>query len=523
MYAWLTLWRVPTAPHDVTPDGERDRLQQERDFYRSLLELGARDSLEPFLEEALALSASMSGAKRGYIELLEDQHHEGPPRFWMAHGCYDEEVEEIRATFSRGVIAEALATGQTIVTESALRDPRFGSRNSVRRNRSEAVLCAPIGASPTLGVVYLQDRHQPGPFSEEDRKRLEIFARYLATFAERLLTLHRQREAADATQPFRGRLRAEGVIGRSASLARVLEQVSLVAPLDVNVLLTGPSGTGKTQLARVIHDNSPRASHPFLELNCAALPETLVESELFGVLPGAHSTASRKVEGKVAAAEGGTLFLDEVGDLPLTSQAKLLQLLQSREYFPLGGTRPQRADVRILAATNVDLRAAVARRTFREDLLYRLEVLPVRLPSLAERPEDLLELAEYFCASACEQHHLPRLRLSPGALRAVEAAEWPGNVRELAHKVQAAVIRASGEGVARIERRHLFPEAKAEGTRGPEPLTFQEATRRFQEQLLLKTLEDTAWNITEAAGKLELSRSHIYNLIAAFGLERRKP
>jgi Nif-specific regulatory protein len=301
----------------------------------------------------------------------------------------------------------------------------------------------------------------------------------------------------------------------------VLEQLSLVAPLDISVLLTGPSGTGKTQLARVIHDSGPRASGPFVEINCATLPESLVESELFGALPGAHSTASRKMEGKVAAAEGGTLFLDEVGELPLPSQSKLLQLLQSREYYPLGGAKPVRADVRVIAATNVDLKAAVARKAFREDLFYRLEVLPLRVPALAERPEDVAELAEHFCARACEQHRFARLKLSVGALRALEAAEWPGNVRELEHKLQAAIIRAASEGVAQVERRHVFPEV-APAAEGPEQVSFQEATRLFQTSLLRRELDATGWNISEVGRRLDLSRSHIYNLIAAFGLGRQR-
>jgi Nif-specific regulatory protein len=512
---------VHSAPNELTQHVEVGKLQRERDLYRHLLELGTRDTIEPFLEGALSLIVDLTGAQRGYLELLDDQSDGQPPRFWMAHGCYDEDVEEIRAAFSRGVISEAIATGQTVITESALKDPRFWTRGSVRRNRTEAVLCAPIGMAPPLGVVYLQDRSVPGPFSEDDRHLVETFARHLATFADRLLVRQRQRDEADPTLPFRSKLRADGFIGRGPAIAKALEQVSLIAALDICVLLTGASGTGKTQLARIIHENSPRASGPFVELNCAALPESLVESELFGAMPGAHSTATRRTEGKVAAAEGGTLFLDEVGDLHPLAQAKLLQLLQSKEYYPLGGTKPLRANVRILAATNVDLKAAVARKAFREDLLYRLEVLPVRLPSLVERPEDIPTLVEHFCARTCEVHGFPGLRLSIGALRAAESAEWPGNVRELANKVQAAVIRAVGERSSQIERRHLFPES-LEGKREPERLSFQEATRHFQEQLLRRTLEETGWSITETAGRLDISRSHVYNLIAAFGLERQR-
>jgi transcriptional regulator with GAF, ATPase, and Fis domain len=506
------------------------RVEKERDFYRKLLELGQADEIEPFLSEALALIVEISGALRGYVELMSNPDEQGPT-FWVAQGCGEEDVAEIRARFSRGVIAEALATGHTISTLSALLDPRFHLNKSIQRNRTEALICAPVGSAPPVGVVYLQDRTKKGVFPEESRRHVEIFARHIGPFAERLLLRRRRADEADSTLPLRRTLRAAGIVGRSRALADVLAQAAAAAPLDVTVLLTGASGTGKTQLARVIHENSPRVRGPFVELNCAALPEGLLESELFGALPGAHSTAGRKIEGKVAAAERGTLFLDEVGELKPSGQAKLLQLLQSKEYYPLGGTRPVRANVRVIAATNLDLKVAVQRKEFREDLFYRLQVLPIRLPSLAERREDLALLSEHFCAETCKTHGFPHLLLSVDARCAVEAAEWSGNVRELGHAVEAAAIRAAAEGVAQIERRHLFPAAGAsqleKGSVAPVDvvpylgLTFQDATRQFQAALLRDALEANGWNVTEAAAKLDLARSHAYRLVRAFDLSRR--
>jgi Nif-specific regulatory protein len=289
----------------------------------------------------------------------------------------------------------------------------------------------------------------------------------------------------------------------------------------VNVLLTGDSGTGKSQLAQVIHSNGPRANCPFVELNCAALPEGLIESELFGARAGAHSTAMKASPGKVAAAEGGTLFLDEIGELPLPAQAKLLQLLQSRRYYPLGASEAVDADVRVIAATNIDLEQAVADKRFREDLFFRLQVLPIRLPSLAERREDIKPLAERILRAVCQRHGFAELDQSPAALHAIQLAEWRGNVRELSHSLEAAAIRAAGEGVSQLERRHIFPDSRNDD-REAAGVTYQDATRDFQRELLIHTLEETEWNVAEAGRRLDLARSYVYTLIDTFGLKRQK-
>ncbi|HET6334114.1 MAG TPA: sigma-54 dependent transcriptional regulator, partial [Polyangiales bacterium] len=299
----------------------------------------------------------------------------------------------------------------------------------------------------------------------------------------------------------------------------VFQQLSLVAPLKIGVLLTGDSGTGKTQVAHAIHDNSPHRSGPFVELNCAALPEDLLENELFGSERGAHSTAQKRSVGKVEAAEGGTLFLDEVGELSLRAQAKLLQLLQSGDYYALGSSTPRSAHVRVVAATNADLGEAVREKRFREDLFYRLNVFPIRLPSMLERREDIQPLASHFCATTCEANGFPALELSAGAFLALETADWPGNVRELQHTVEAGVIRAKGESSPLVERKHLFPTAPA-ADGSPASLSFHGATREFQRRLLSETLERQGWNVTAAARALELTRAHVYNLMATFQIKR---
>ena len=295
---------------DTLRGPKADRVRRERDLYLRLLELGARTELEPFLQDALSLIVDISGAQRGYIELRDDVHGGDEPGWSMGHGLSETELGEVRQQISRGIIAEALSTGQIIDTPSALLDPRFADRGSVRMKKIEAVLCVPIGDDPPRGVFYLQGRGEPGPFDAEDRALSVLFARHLAQLADNLLLRRRSDDAADLTRPYRETLNLDGIIGHSPALAAVLRELALVAPLDINVLLLGESGTGKSQIARAIHNNGPRARGPLIELNCAAIPETLVESELFGALPGSHATATREIPGKVSAAEGGTLLLD---------------------------------------------------------------------------------------------------------------------------------------------------------------------------------------------------------------------
>lgn len=519
---------MSTEPIPEAPSARRVEL--ERDLYRGLLELSTEERPEDFIERALYLVVQIIGAHRGYLELTDpnapevnasDNEESGNgAQWWTSAGWSEAELARVRGEVSSGIIAHAIAGGQVLNVSSAFLDPRFRELKSVRRSQIEAVLCVPIGSSPPMGVVYLQGRDGKGPFPEDSALPVaKLFARHLVPLAQRLFARYKS-DRPDPTRVFRKRMNLEQLVGSSDALGRLLRDVEAVARLDVSLMITGETGTGKSQLARIIHQNSSRKELPFVELNCAAIPENLLENELFGAAAGAHSAAATKVVGKVAAAEGGTLFLDEIAELPFSAQAKLLQLLQTKEYYPLGSSRVVIANVRVIAATNADLTSRIKDQTFREDLYYRLQVLPLRIPSLRERRGDIQEIAQYFCNKVVQQHNLARVALSPAALTALSRHPWPGNVRQLENAIVAGTIRAASEEAEQVEVRHLFPE----DTNQPEskPTSFQEQTRKFQHRLLEQTLRDTDWNIAATARALDLTRAHVYNLIKLFGLSRLK-
>jgi len=492
-----------------------DRLRRERDLFLALLELNRRRTLRPALEDTLDMVISAIHADQGYLEIYDDDL--GSPRWSIARGCSADEVDQIRQRVSRGIVAAALASGETIQTSSALLDDRFSARASVREQGIGAVLCAPLGDEVGIGALYIQRAAAAGPFDGDDVALVESFSRHVAPVLAQLIAREAEERAPDPTQAWRTGLCVEALIGRSQAMADVLRHVAMVAPKTVSVLITGSSGTGKTAVAKAIHASGARRDQPFLEVSCAAMPDDLIESELFGAIAGSHSTAHRSMTGRIAAAEGGTLFLDEVGEMSPRMQAKLLQLLQSKTYYPLGSPKPMLADVRIIAATNADLEDMVRDKRFREDLYYRLSVLPIRMPDLRERAGDIRLIAQHFCQLFSADSEL-RVSLSDSALRALELADWPGNIRQLANAVQAGVIRAQSEGATLVAPRHLL--ASSEPPRGDGERSFHDAIRDYQKELLLRALTRNDWNVSEAARSLDLARSTMNSLIRQHGLRR---
>ncbi|WP_275299070.1 two-component system response regulator GlrR [Billgrantia kenyensis] len=303
------------------------------------------------------------------------------------------------------------------------------------------------------------------------------------------------------------------IITRSPEMERVLEQARMVASSDVSVLITGPSGSGKELLARAIHDASPRASKPFVAINCGALPEQLLESELFGHAKGAFTGAVSDHKGLFQAAEGGTLFLDEIGDMPLPLQVKLLRALQERQIRPLGSTQSIPVNVRILSATHRDLSQAMHQGEFREDFFYRLNVVNLKLPALKDRAEDVPLLARHLVAQAAERHKPFVKGFSPEALNLLATSAWPGNVRQLVNVVEQCVA---------LTRSPMIPEAlvaqalAAEDSALP---TFNDARAGFERSYLVKVLKITEGNVTQAARIAGRNRTDFYKLLSRHELE----
>ena len=315
------------------------------------------------------------------------------------------------------------------------------------------------------------------------------------------------------------RFRLESVIGTSAAMQRVLEVVERVAQSDVTVLITGESGTGKELIAKGLHFSGTRAERPFIAINCAAIPETLIESELFGHKRGSFTGAISDVKGKFEEAAGGTLFLDEISAMPLGVQPKLLRVLQEHEIVRLGESTPRRADVRIVSATNRDLSTMVKDRAFREDLYFRLAVVPIELPPLRERREDIPLLAEHFLKRACERHNCRDLRMTREVFAALALYSWPGNVRELENAIERMVVLAKGETLTLDDlpeniRRPPQHAANVLLELPPEGLSIEQVER----EIIRQALEMHGGNQTRAARYLDITRSALIYRMQKYGL-----
>ena len=456
-------------------------------------EIGSLRDEESLPWQLLGMIFDVIPAERGAVLLLEENSQEFRAQVaWDRVSGPDHPVHLSQAVVSR-----------VLQNKIPLRDSG--------ENGSRTFLCVPmLSKQQAIGVIYMESSSAVARFTKDD---LELLA---AIAGLGVIAIDNARQFQRLENENRW-LRAEvclthDMVGRSARMREIYQFVERVAASDSTVLIYGESGTGKELAARAIHKNSARKDQVFVALNCAALTETLLESELFGHEKGAFTSAVGQKKGYLEVAEGGTIFLDEIGELSLLLQAKLLRVLQEREFVRVGGTRPIKIDVRFLAATNKDLQKAVREEKFRADLFHRLNVISLTLPALRERPQDIPELAEYFAARYAAKCNRRVIGISDLALACLRQYDWPGNIRELENAMERAVVIGNSETIQPED----LPDIVRCFTHSPVPATaakYHDSIRDLKKRMILSALEQASGNMTEAAKVLGVHANYLHRLM----------
>jgi Nif-specific regulatory protein len=444
------------------------------------------------------------GAIRAAVFLLEANGRE--LRIQVSAGLSDA-GRSARYRLGEGITGKVVKTGKPIVVPRVSREPMFLNRAGKRDLKRQEItyMCVPIFVkAQTVGALGIDLCFKPDRDYESDVKSLGLIAAMMgqAIKAEVLVNEERQRLKDEKGNSLEDGQRYDlsNIIGSSGAMRHVFEQITHVAPTNTTVLIRGESGTGKELIAHAIHYNSPRAKKPFVKVNCAALPDTLIESELFGYEKGAFTDAQALNKGRFELAEGGTLFLDEIGHMTVSTQVKLLRVLQEKEFDRLGGTATIRAYVRLIAGTNKDLEKAMAEGNFREDLYYRLNVFAIFVPPLRERKSDVLLLADYFLQRFGKEHHKNVRHISTPASDMLTDYSWPGNVRELENVIERAVLACDGD---LLEAHDLpAPPRPAQRATTLTVLSLSDAVTNYERDILLDALKATHGNRTKAASLL---------------------
>ncbi len=413
---------------------------------------------------------------------------------------------------SRTVVNRVAGEGVSLLCND-VRQSDLSGVESLRIESIRSLLCSPLlEGDQTVGVIYLDTKNPKTAFDENHLLFLTAVAAIASPALRRVRILE---ELATENRRLRRSTDRFGMVGESEPMQRIFDFIARIAPTDSTVLIRGESGTGKDLAARALHAGSSRSDKPFQALNCAALSETLIESELFGHEKGAFTGAAARRQGKLEAADGGTVFLDEIGELPASIQAKLLRVLETREFERLGGNQAVKVDIRLVAATNRDLEKAIEAGDFRRDLFYRLNVISFEMPPLRSRGRDVTLLARHFLKRLSRRLNRPGLLLSPAAEAVLLHYQWPGNVRELANAMERASVLAQGSEI-RLED---LPEAMLETDAEEIGITrYHEVLNRVKRKVILEAVSATGGNITEAAGQLGLHPNYLHRLIRNLGL-----
>ncbi len=446
-----------------------------------------------------------------------------------SHGFKEDVVRRANYRLGEGVFGRVALSAKPVVVPQVSREPLLNERSNGQRRKSVSMshemscICVPVTIHrKPIGVLWAYIKYDPSGDLEMMTKFLSIVASMVAQAfkVKHLIEADKQRlldENIHLKQELRERYDFSHIIGNSSPLRQVYEQVTQVARSNTTALLRGESGTGKELIAHAIHYNSLRANKPFIKVNCGALPETLIESELFGYEKGAFTGAQVRKKGRFELADGGTLFLDEIGDLNLSTQIKLLRVLQEREFERLGGTETIKVNVRLIVATNKDLERSIAEGQFREDLYYRLNVFTIFMPPLRERKTDILLLADHFLEKYAREHSKPIKRISTPAIDMLTSYHWPGNVRELENTVERAVLVCETNVV---HGHHLPPTLQtAEGSGTITRLTLASAIEAFERDIIQDALKSTRGNRKKAAKLLDTTERIIGYKVLKYNID----
>lgn len=484
-------------------------------LYSSGILFSSETEMRSLMEKAITTVVKELKADQGFIVLSNERGEQESLVSCNMDPEQNPDAKEMSSTVIRNTITKSEPT------QFPQFDQKFAQQQSIIRLGITAAMCVPLVAKEKVfGAVYLDRRNKEHAFTESDLVYLLSFARQIVRGFEISLeiTSLEKKLVAEAVMKFedlRRELKCNDLIGSSKKLFDVLKIASKIAPTEASIILYGENGTGKDLLAHIIHNNSRRANGAIITINCGAIPEDLLESELFGYESGAFTGATKTKPGRIEMADGGTLFLDEIGELNVNLQAKLLRVIQTKEIERLGGVQSKKIDVRIIAATNRNIPEMIASGNFREDLYYRLKVIELTMPPLRERREDVAELAHFFVAKHNNGKSIP---ISADAMNILESYTYPGNVRELENIIQRAVVLMKSD---MIEAGDLPPEIIDDEK--SEPIiaggrSLEEAENEFRKLYILRVLR-SAKSKSEAAQMLGINRTHFYKLLAQLGID----
>ncbi len=504
--------------------------------YSRTIELTALYEISKLLGSSLNLRNNLRGVMRVLAEYLDmsrgtvSLRENNEVSILAAHGMSEEEIRRGRYRLGEGIIGRVAKLGTPIVIPNIGDEPLFLNRTGAREaiaKENIAFLCVPIKfKTEVLGVLSVDRLFGAKNISfEEDLRLLKIIASLIAQSVKLHHEVEKERQAMQEEKErlrmqLKSKYKVDNIIGQSDSMQEVFGAVHRVAPSRANVLLRGESGTGKELVAKAIHFMSPRAKGPFIKFNCASIPEGLLESELFGHEKGSFTGAAAMRKGRFELAHGGTIFLDEIGDLPIALQPKILRVLQEMEFERVGGERTIKVDVRLVAASSRDLEGLVREGRFREDLYYRLNVVPVYLPPLRERREDIPLLQEFFLKKYNEENGR-QVQISPEVLDIFMTYDWPGNVRELENTVERLVVMAGGKVATKADlpiniRDHSFKAKFAAQMKDALPSTIED----IEKTRLIEALTRTGWNQAKAARALGITPRQIGYKIRKYQLRQ---